>query len=120
MLPISLSHRGQDSNFRPSRFPPTLDLNRTIIAGEESRYNVKVFSIEIHTVGCPVGLLDGKPVIVTKGEHNEVLKPLNGRLGLARDVALNPLEAEALTHLIKYNETGNIREHLVYSESRSA
>jgi dipeptidyl-peptidase-3 len=55
-------------------------------------------------------------VIVTKGFHSETLKKLTKWLSLARDIALNPTEAEALTVLIRHWETGDIQDHVRYSE----
>jgi dipeptidyl-peptidase-3 len=93
-----------------------ISVNNTIIAREDSRYNVKVFSIEIDEIGKQIGDLNGKPVVVTHGTHSEVLKTVNHWLTLARDFALNPIESDALSHLIKHYETGDIQEHIKYSE----
>jgi dipeptidyl-peptidase-3 len=93
-----------------------IHVNNTIIVRSESRYEVKVFSVEKDEAGQLIGEVNGRPVVVTKGEHSEVLRKVNHWLTLARDVALNAVEAEALAHLIKHNETGDINEHILYSE----
>jgi hypothetical protein len=48
--------------------------NNIMIVKQEPRYQVKVSSVEIDTLGRPIGSLNEKPVIVTKGQHSDVLK----------------------------------------------
>jgi dipeptidyl-peptidase-3 len=90
--------------------------NNTVIVREPARYNVVQFSIEIDEIGKEIGTFNSKPVVVTKGRFSEVLRKVNHWLTLAKDSALNPIEAEALEHLIKHNETGDLNEHILYSE----
>jgi dipeptidyl-peptidase-3 len=73
-------------------------------------------SIEIDDVGLRIGEVNGLPVFVTKGLHSETLKKVNKWLSLAKDVALNATEAEALAALIRHWETGEIDDHIRYSE----
>jgi dipeptidyl-peptidase-3 len=94
-----------------------ISVNNTVIAREPTRYNVKTLSIAIDDTGVQLGEYNGLPVVVTKGWHSSALEKVNKWLTLARDAALNPIEAEALTHLIAHNETGDIAEHIAYSDS---
>jgi hypothetical protein len=90
--------------------------NNTIIVTEPTRYKVSAFSIEIDTTVRTIGEYRGKPVVATKWQFSPVLEKVNHWLKLAKDGALTPIEAEALEHLIKHNETGDIKEHIRYSE----
>jgi dipeptidyl-peptidase-3 len=84
--------------------------------GEATRYNVAQFSIEIDEVGTQSGEFRGKPVVVTRGRFSEVLRKVNHWLNLAKESALNPIQTEAFEHLIKHNQTGDMNEHILYSE----
>jgi dipeptidyl-peptidase-3 len=90
--------------------------NNTIVYRLADRYEVKQMSIAVDDVGTRIGEVNGLPVFVTKGLHSETLKKVTKWLALARDFALNPTEADALTALIKHWETGNIEDHIRYSE----
>jgi dipeptidyl-peptidase-3 len=94
----------------------SISVNNTVIYREATRYNVKTLSIAVDEVGRQIGEFNGLPVFVTKGRHSAPLQKVNHSLALARDSALNPVEAEALSHLIAHNETGDIAEHITYSE----
>jgi dipeptidyl-peptidase-3 len=89
-----------------------ISVNNTVIAREAERYVVRTLSVVVDEVGVQIGTHNGLPVFVTKGWHSETLERVNHWLRLARDCALTPLEAEALTHLIAHNEGGDVQEHI--------
>jgi dipeptidyl-peptidase-3 len=93
-----------------------ISFENTIVYRHADRYEVKTASIAVDPVGTPIGEFNGLPVFVTKGHFTDVLQKVNYWLRLARDCALNATEAEALTALIQHYETGNIADHIRYSE----
>jgi dipeptidyl-peptidase-3 len=93
-----------------------IGIENTIIHRLSDKYVVKQFSITIDEVGRKIGDVEGKPVYVTKGHESEALTKVVHWLKLARDSALNPGEIEMLNTLINHYETGDLREHIRYSE----
>jgi dipeptidyl-peptidase-3 len=93
-----------------------IGLENTMIKRSSDRYEVKIYSIEKDDTGVKIGEFEGKPVFVTKGRESETLAKSVRWLRLARDAALNPREAEMLSLLIRHYETGNLADHIKYSE----
>jgi dipeptidyl-peptidase-3 len=104
--------QGVDALLKQARISP----NNTVIVREPARYNVAQFSVDVDDAGTRIGEFNGLPVVVTKGRFSAVLRTVNHWLALAKASALSPIEAEALEHLIRHNQTGDVNEHILYSE----
>jgi dipeptidyl-peptidase-3 len=98
-----------------SQVPP-IQLENTIVYRHDDRYEVRRFSINVDTVGQKVGEYGGKPVVLTSGAFSGVLTKVVHWLSLARDSALNPGQKDMLDALIKHYQTGDVRDHVRYSE----
>jgi hypothetical protein len=101
-----------DDLLKAAKIRPT----NTKVTRLSDRYDVRRISIEVDDVGFQIGEVNGLPVFVTKGLHSETLKVVTKWLRLAKDFALNAMEAEVLDVLTQHWETGDVDVHIRYSE----
>jgi dipeptidyl-peptidase-3 len=88
----------------------------TIVFREAERYAVKRVCAEVDEQGTEIGVVRNLPVFVTKGLYSDVVKKMIGWLNLVRDSALNDRQKEMFGWLIKHFETGEVGDHVKYSE----
>jgi dipeptidyl-peptidase-3 len=77
---------------------------------------VKKICAEIDEIGTEIGTFNGLPVVVTKGLHSDVVKKMVYWLKLAQQTALNPTQTQMFELLIRHYETGEIADHMEYSQ----
>jgi dipeptidyl-peptidase-3 len=88
----------------------------TIIYREPARYAVKKICVDIDDAGTQIGTFNGLPVFVTRGLYSDICAKIIGWLKLVQENALNPTQQEMLGILIRHYQTGDVADHVKYSE----